>query len=87
MSTTVNALVVPSPVNAQYTFTGFNGAVLTTTLRAEFTNDDFQALKLHTLSILGLNTPLVRILDDAILSLNSLIVTTDASASAQLRSH
>ena len=48
-----------SPFNAQYTLTGSNGAVLTATEDAEFQNDDFQPLNVHTLSSLGLNTPRV----------------------------
>jgi T5SS/PEP-CTERM-associated repeat protein len=76
-STTVNYFQVNSPLNAQYTFTGANGAVLTATGLVDFQNVDLQALNVHTVSSLGLNTPRVQILNNAILSLNASTVTTD----------
>ncbi len=44
----------------------------------EFFNNDFQALNVHTVSTLRLNTPLVRVLNNAILSLNNSTVTTNS---------
>jgi T5SS/PEP-CTERM-associated repeat protein len=76
-STTIRRLDVDSPFNAQYTLTGSNGAVLTTTEDAQFQNGDFQPLNVHTLSSLGLNTPSVEIFHDAVLSLNNSMVTTN----------
>jgi hypothetical protein len=76
-STTVRLLTVNSPDTKQYTFTGSNGAVLTATERMQFSNSDAQALNTHTVSSLGLNTPSLEIYDDAILSLNNSIITTN----------
>ncbi|MEX2169825.1 MAG: PEP-CTERM sorting domain-containing protein [Pirellulales bacterium] len=76
-STTIRKLIVNSPFNAQYTLTGSNGAVLTATEGVQFQNSDSQALNVHTLSSLGLNTPRVEIFHDAVLSLNNSTVTTD----------
>ena len=77
-STTIARLNADSPLNAQYTLTGSNGAKLTATIAADFKNPDLQALNVHTLSNLGLNTPLVRVFDNAILALdNGSIVTTN----------
>jgi len=77
-STTITHLNADSPLNAQYTLAGTNGAKLTATTAADFRNADLQALNVHTLSNLGLNTPLVRVLDNAILALdNGSIVTTN----------
>jgi T5SS/PEP-CTERM-associated repeat protein len=76
-STTIKALGVDSPLNAQYTFHGSGGAVLTVTEQAEFTNVDAQALNVHTFSSLGLDTPLLRVLSNAVLSLSNSTVTTN----------
>jgi T5SS/PEP-CTERM-associated repeat protein len=77
-STTILGLVVDSPVTKQYTFTGSNGAVLTATEEMEFKNSDLQALNVHTVSSLRLNTPLVEVFDNPILSLNNATVTTNS---------
>ncbi len=77
-STTINFLSVESPLLKQYTFTGANGAVLTATLAMDFKNSDFQSLNVHSVSNLRLNTPHVRVLNNAILSLNNATVTTNS---------
>jgi hypothetical protein len=76
-STTINRLEVNSPIGAQYTLTGSNGAVLTAPEQMDFRNGDLQSLNVHTFSSLGLNTPRVQLFDNAILSLDSSTVTTD----------
>ncbi|MBL9165702.1 MAG: hypothetical protein JNL18_23465 [Planctomycetaceae bacterium] len=43
----------------------------------EFFNDDFQALNVHTVSTLRLNTPFLRVFNNAVLSLNNATVTTN----------
>jgi T5SS/PEP-CTERM-associated repeat protein len=76
-STTIRRLSVQSPTTKQYTFTGANGAVLTATQKMDFGNSDLQALKVHTIASLRLNTPLVEIYENAILSLNNATITTN----------
>ncbi len=77
-STTIASLNVFSPLGAQYTITGSNSPVLTATTSANFENEDLQALNVHTLLGLRLNTPRVSVNDNAILSLGSgAIITTD----------
>ncbi|QDT71474.1 beta strand repeat-containing protein [Lacipirellula limnantheis] len=77
-STTVSNFVVSSPLNAQYTFTGANGAVLTATGQMEFKNEDRQALNVHSVSTLRLNTPAVLVTDNAVLALNNATITTNS---------
>jgi T5SS/PEP-CTERM-associated repeat protein len=77
-STTIRSLSVQSPTTKQYTFTGANGAVLTATQLMDFGNSDFQALNVHTIASLRLNTPLVELYENAILSLNNSTVTTNS---------
>ena len=76
-STTIRGLFVNSPTTKQYTFTGANGAVLNATQQMDFRNGDLQALNVHTIASLGLNTPDVDVFDNAILSLNNATVTTN----------
>ncbi|MBL9164325.1 MAG: PEP-CTERM sorting domain-containing protein [Planctomycetaceae bacterium] len=76
-STTVRGLFVFSPINAQYTFTGSNSAVLTATEKIQFSNSDRQALNVHTVSSLGLNTPEVEVFHNAVVALNNATVTTN----------
>jgi T5SS/PEP-CTERM-associated repeat protein len=76
-STTIHSLSVDSPMTKQYTFTGANGAVLTATSQMDFANEDRQALNVHTIESLRLNTPDVDVFDNAILSLNNSTVTTN----------
>lgn len=77
-STTIRELSVQSPTTKQYTFTGANGAVLTATQLMDFGNSDLQALNVHTIASLRLNTPLVELYENAILSLNNSTVTTNS---------
>lgn len=76
-SATVKSLLVNSPSNAQYTFTGSNGAILTATEQVEFTNQDRQSLNVHTVSSLTLTSPRIEVFDNAILALNNSIVPTN----------
>ena len=76
-STTIKILDVDSPFTKQYTFTGANGAVLTATQGMAFKNNDFQSLNVHTISRLRLNTPVIHVSQNAILSLNNSTVTTN----------
>lgn len=83
-STTVRVFDVDSPTTKQYTFTGANGAVLTATERIIFRNIDSQALNVHTISSLGLNTPVVNLLDNSILSLNNSTVTANSIGASSI---
>ncbi len=76
-STTIRRLSVQSPTTKQYSFTGSNGAVLTATQLMDFGNSDFQALNVHTITSLRLNTPLVELYENAVLSLNNATITTN----------
>jgi T5SS/PEP-CTERM-associated repeat protein len=76
-STVISNLVVRSPTNAQYTFTGSNGAVLDATGEMQFVNADRQALNLHTVSSLTLASPEIKVFHNAVLSLNSSTVLTN----------
>ena len=76
-STIVKVFSLDSPLNAQYTFTGSNGAVLTATELTQFFNSDSQSLNVSTFSSMGLNTPRVDIINNAIVALDDSTVTTD----------
>lgn len=75
--TTIEQLIVDSPAGKQYTITGANGAILTATTQIQFSNNDRQALNVHTVASIRLNTPEVSVFDNAILSLNNATVTTN----------
>lgn len=77
-STIVEQLIVDSPTSKQYTITGANGAVVTATKQIHFKNVDRQALNVHTVASLGLNTPTVAVFNNAILSLNNSTITTNS---------
>lgn len=81
-STTIRSLFVDSPTTKQYTFTGANGAVLTATEDMDFLNSDGQALNVHTIQSLRLNTPDIDLFHNAVLSLNNSTVTTNSIATA-----
>ncbi|MBA4106252.1 MAG: hypothetical protein C0485_10880 [Pirellula sp.] len=75
--TTIEQLIVDSPAGKQYTITGANGAILTATTQIQFSNNDRQALNVHTVASIRLNTPEVSVFDNAILSFNNATVTTN----------
>ncbi len=79
-STTIQALVVNSPLRAQYTLTGSNGAVLDATEQINILNDDRQALNVTTMSNLVLTSPLVRVAENAVLALNTTTIPTNVIA-------